>query len=396
MKQILSVATVAVAVFLFVSNARGQEEDWHKVLEDLCSAYRSSLQQRITLEKVAERVGVVGLEQEQTRTHEEVMLEAKRRLEARVEAEIPAVDAEKVRAEAEEACRLWKVGERIEFTDRRGRKIQGKLTFVSSSSIRVGGKNIGSVDFTPEVMVHIDAAKSQHAIINTIQKIYEENSVKREGLSQKLLPRITNEVYQESGFVRFGNAWYNRQEVTSFLETQRKTLLQEEYDRGIARHLRANGFVQFESEWIPKEMVAEKEKEKAQQREEEARQVEQLRKEKARREEGWDRWARETLAEAQNKASIQIPAVIEGLLRAQARGDVGSMYWSSTALPSQLFAPTDWEIMKVSVDGLSGLAVVRVDSSTRGGFQIRKLWNFYMEYEMGVLGGWKVFIIGEN
>lgn len=87
----------------------------------------------------------------------------------------------------------------------------------------------------------------------------------------------------------------------------------------------------------------------------------------------------------------QIPKVINGLLQAQKRDEYGLEYWEDPHNATKLFAIVEWEIVNQEVNGATALVKVRIESSTKGGLPIRKIWKFYMSYT----GSWKVSLLSE-
>lgn len=103
-----------------------------------------------------------------------------------------------------------------------------------------------------------------------------------------------------------------------------------------------------------------------------------------------DRMDRKVRAEKALRVGLsEVPEAIDGILRDQARGDIGSAYWSSEASPVKLFAPTAWEIVSTDLQGPDATVRVRIDSSNQGGAPIRKIWIFLMTFE----DRWQVFRI---
>ena len=89
-----------------------------------------------------------------------------------------------------------------------------------------------------------------------------------------------------------------------------------------------------------------------------------------------------------------VEQVVTGALNANKRGDYGYEYWSesSRSIATKLFAPSSWEIVETSVFGNSAHVTVRVDSSTRGGSRISKLWKYWVKEEDD---GWKIQLLSE-
>lgn len=94
----------------------------------------------------------------------------------------------------------------------------------------------------------------------------------------------------------------------------------------------------------------------------------------------------------EERAKDEIRRCINGLMREQEKGNLGTRYWESEILAKQFFTPTSWDILDVTVFGTMGTATVRIESSTKGGMPIRKNWSFMMSNE----NGWKVSMISEK
>ncbi|MCF3624255.1 hypothetical protein L2E65_05540 [Planktothrix agardhii 1801] len=67
------------------------------------------------------------------------------------------------------------------------------------------------------------------------------------------------------------------------------------------------------------------------------------------------------------------------------KGNYGYGYWckSSKDLVSRLYSPRNYQILDVNDYSNKASAVVRIDSSTKGGFAVTQNWNFYLDQEAG-------------
>ena len=94
----------------------------------------------------------------------------------------------------------------------------------------------------------------------------------------------------------------------------------------------------------------------------------------------------------ENRDKDEIIKCINGLMGEQEKGNVGYQYWKDVSLASQLLSPVSWKILNVNVNGGETvlLVPVRIESSTRGGSPIRKVWDFWM---WKTNNGWKVSTI---
>ena len=79
---------------------------------------------------------------------------------------------------------------------------------------------------------------------------------------------------------------------------------------------------------------------------------------------------------------------VESWLAAQKQGDMGVQYWDNFGRLTSLFAVRSWEILldkgphRITVYEFEGrpsaLVKVRIDSSTKGGMQVSKIWTLSM------------------
>ncbi len=99
--------------------------------------------------------------------------------------------------------------------------------------------------------------------------------------------------------------------------------------------------------------------------------------------------APEPTVSPEERAKDEIRRCINGLMREQDKGNIGTRYWESEILAKQFFTPTSWDILDIAVGGDFANAKVRIESSTKGGMPIRNLWTFYMSNK----NGWKVSIL---
>ncbi len=116
-----------------------------------------------------------------------------------------------------------------------------------------------------------------------------------------------------------------------------------------------------------------------------------------------------TVSARQQPATVPAPAVdpdqkmilecVEGWLESQKRGDSGAYYFHSLDNVASLYAVRNWEILfdtragshPITVFEFDGypaaLVKVRIDSSTRGGLPITKIWTLSMRR---TAGKWKI------
>ncbi len=188
------------------------------------------------------------------------------------------------------------------------------------------------------------------------------------------------------GFIKFEGEWIKPEEKVA-IETQRniekdyfgrvksfarRLVSQGNYDVAINQIQAAIAVYQnsiYTGEMREYLMEVEKQKEEALERERRIRR------------------AREAIANAK-----EIPTVVNGLLESQRRDEVGIQYWDDPTLASKLYAVVDWEIVNESLLGDRAQVKVRIESSTKGGFPIRKIWTFYMIYT----DSWKVRLISDD
>lgn len=113
-----------------------------------------------------------------------------------------------------------------------------------------------------------------------------------------------------------------------------------------------------------------------------ARQEEQRRREEEARRlerEEQQRIQQNRINENARRRSGEIPTVINSALERQSIGQDGREYFSGEAL--RLYAPVNWEIVAEPViAGSLAYVTLRIESSTRGGFPIRRLWIFEMTF----------------
>jgi hypothetical protein len=85
----------------------------------------------------------------------------------------------------------------------------------------------------------------------------------------------------------------------------------------------------------------------------------------------------------QDQSVQNVTSVVDGWLMVQKRGEWGTEYWQDPNEACTFFAVSKWEILScVFADKYSGgyhaLVKVRIESSTKGGLPISKIWSFYM------------------
>ncbi len=101
-----------------------------------------------------------------------------------------------------------------------------------------------------------------------------------------------------------------------------------------------------------------------------------------------DRWLTpEEREKAQREDVETVKKIVNEVLETNKRGDVDYRYWEDTILISKLYAPRSWEIVNVNAWSDTASVTARVDSSTKGGIQITKLWVYTLSRKSGT---WKI------
>lgn len=104
---------------------------------------------------------------------------------------------------------------------------------------------------------------------------------------------------------------------------------------------------------------------------------------------------RRTQAALEREAAANRPgiaSVVDSLMHEQARGRYGLQYWADPSRATRLFAPASWDILETAVSGVDATALIRVESSTRGGIPIRRLWSINLRF---LAEGWRVLHISQ-
>ena len=81
----------------------------------------------------------------------------------------------------------------------------------------------------------------------------------------------------------------------------------------------------------------------------------------------------------------QVPAAVNSLLKAFARGETGAEYWSDPAKARRLFTPVSWQIGRSTIVGSFAQVPVSVEADGVGPDAVRSV-VFYLECR----GGWKI------
>ena len=101
-----------------------------------------------------------------------------------------------------------------------------------------------------------------------------------------------------------------------------------------------------------------------------------------------DRWLTPEERERAQREDVEtVKKIVNEVLETNKRGDVDYRYWEDTILISKLYAPRSWEIVNVNAWGDTASVTARVDSSTKGGIQITKLWVYTLSRKSGT---WKI------
>lgn len=139
---------------------------------------------------------------------------------------------------------------------------------------------------------------------------------------------------------------------------------------------------------------AEEERQKEIERKAEIERLAKLEKERKEAENERKRKAKEEEAELKN-ADKNIRILLEAWLKSQKLDEYGSTYWDDPNSPliSKLFAVRKWEILLIRTYGKIGTCKVRIESSTKGGMPIIKVWEISVKLTDQ---GWKIQMISSD
>ncbi len=374
--------------------------DWQPKVEELKRRFFSETADRITIESIAKENGLPYPLATNRRTHQEIEELARLNTQRHVDQTIPLLTREMAEKTIHEKYRPWERRERISFADNRGRKYEGYMTG-AYPNLRINGISVPIVDLPTDVRVHFEPELAKQLGDREIGAILRKNQHARETLTEEYMPKEKERLYKSYGFPFYAGSYRETATVERDLASIRDAYVKRECDRGLEAFLNKHGYAMYDGNWMPAEMAKQKELARQAEQARLAAEQEQQRRvweaeqarlaaerEQLRQQQEADRKARDVLRakEAESCANEQIPAVIIGMLKAQAQDEWGTAYWDDPTSAKKMFAPTSWEIKKLSVSGTTAMAKVLIESSTKGGIPIRKFWNIFLVYK----NSWKV------
>jgi hypothetical protein len=388
---------------LLVSNLSAYAQtpqSWQNEVEKLKTRFHDEIANKITLDYVAKQNGLTYPLKKNKITHQEIEEKASLSAKLYVNQTIPEINQKLALDAISEKYRLWNRRERVKFVDRRGQKYDGYMTGVYPS-MRVNGITVPIVDLGDEVKVHFEPDLAEMLSNQEIKIMLLKNNRDRESLLEEYKPKEKERLYKSNYFTFYDGNYYEKNEIENMLAKQMDENIKKEYSRNIESFLNRNGYILFDGDYLPAVMA--KQKESARQEAQRQQQAEQARlrmereteqarlaaqREQLRQQQEAERKAQEAqrAQTAKSCANEQIPQVIDGMLQAQSRDEWGSEYWDNPASAEKLFAPISWSIKDCSVTGTMAIAKVLVESSTKGGMPIRKIWTFLLRYK----DSWKI------
>ena len=133
------------------------------------------------------------------------------------EAAIPKFPEDKYRKAAEAKYPLWKVGDTIKTIDAQGYKHEGEVKVMNTRYVRIGDRAIYAVDFSGEMLPHLNKENRQKAIdkyINEKKKIYLVN---KRSIKAEVRTKARMELYGKYGFVFFRDKWLDYEKYHALL-----------------------------------------------------------------------------------------------------------------------------------------------------------------------------------
>lgn len=233
-----------------------EQRTWQDVRSQTWREVWAKAQQDVSLERAYQDLGVTYPPKRSLIS----MDEAQRRVEARMKngsgPQLQPFDEAKARRQVEETYPLWRIGDRVSFTDGLGRRVEGKLIEANRVRVRVGDRTVSSADFTDDILTHTDETARQKAVEKAVKRLRGKDSLATGRAQQEALTAAQAEVCGPNGFTLCDGKWYTTQGIADFAEQHRRKMTTRRATAYYPQALTLKGFALLKGQWYPKAVVA--------------------------------------------------------------------------------------------------------------------------------------------
>ena len=173
---------------------------------------------------------------------------------AKIAAQIPMPDDREIRKRAETAFSPWKVGDQVEFQDRRGRQIKGRIRAMYPGSLRIGSMNISRADIPPKQWAYLSKELAEKEIRSAVASEQQKVMQKRRELARGLGEGLREELSKTHGFVRLDDTWISPRKARARVAYARKRQIAWGMRQRARAFMTQKGFTMWDREWIPVEV----------------------------------------------------------------------------------------------------------------------------------------------
>lgn len=240
--------------------AAQQEQSWEavarQVRQEVVRQAVARVKEEVTPEKVAGMMDMEWPVDPPTQRRSEVKTQAQAVGEADAAARFPPLDQDALRREAVARYPMYKVGETIEITVRRGRgaraTVSGRLHEVGPWGVRIGYSRVGRIDLDTPQLAAFYEDENRKAVEAYVADALQQHAAQREAHAREVAREKLPELYEAAGYVRRQNRWVARREV---LEDAARAVRRRRLRAVVAelepQAMQARGFVRHQGRWVP-------------------------------------------------------------------------------------------------------------------------------------------------
>lgn len=233
--------------------AKAQNPAWLELVQKARLELREQVREEITEEMIAKRMGVPWPLPEESISPEALARLVQEEVTGKLKAADAGIDLRKLEADAEAAFPVWKVGDQVDFRDKRGRQITGRIRGVYPGSVQIGMSMISFVDMDADTRAHFNeeaAADTRARAVTAERSKYEQGQAQREA---QFKDEAETKLYQTHGYLLIDGRYVSPTEVRKRVQYARSRQIEWEAQRREETYLAQKGFVRWYQDWMPVE-----------------------------------------------------------------------------------------------------------------------------------------------
>ncbi|MBT4819660.1 MAG: hypothetical protein HON70_28375 [Lentisphaerae bacterium] len=244
-------AVLGQDISLFDEEPALPEANWVESLAELQEHLRVNAEECYTEEVIARKLEIEWPLPETKVSRDDLVALVDRETERIAAEQMEALDADALRIEAREKFPVWQKGQLVSFVDRRGRKIEGRITYLAPNRIRVGTTWISSIDFTDGIRSRLDESRAKKAQDKYVSVALRKHRNEQDFHTADARVSVQAGAMQTNDFILFRDKWYSDDEIREMLARFRNRLVQRSTLKGLAKR----GYCYFAGSWVPEKMA---------------------------------------------------------------------------------------------------------------------------------------------